>query len=366
MEWKDKTIDKVFRYFGYNHELSFKNDVIRQKTRDLAISKMSVMGVPDEVVEKAKSFSDEKLKDEERKRARMEEERRRRRLILDTKDSNRRNETFEDDDVAQAVYQHIMEEELDESEIDETEENYKELKIKIDKLQLNIERIEDARSKSGDDDYLLSDLESRVIKLESWVSEYDELEEYLHENDIYAVLYEDTWTHHGLRHFETDYGEFASGTEDESNDAAKESLEGLFDDIGLEGITSWVIEQNINDERLKEDIIESESPHYEEMVRDDLSDYFEDYDEDDEETHPSDDDIDEKAKEMAEDRADELISDFPMLEEYGYEIRDYVDMDGVKEDILQSDGLGNTLSSYDGTEHNISVNDVWYNVYRTN
>ena len=43
-----------------------------------------------------------------------------------------------------------------------------------------------------------------------------------------------------------------------------------------------------------------------------------------------------------------------------------IDEDEFIEGVIESDGRGHTLSSYDGTENEISFDDEWYYIYRTN
>ena len=78
----------------------------------------------------------------------------------------------------------------------------------------------------------------------------------------------------------------------------------------------------------------------------------------------------EEAKDRyVESRMDEVRDD-PMdaLRNFGMEDRvaDFIDEDAFIEDVISTDGRGNTLSSYDGDENEVSLNDEWYYIYRTN
>ena len=70
-----------------------------------------------------------------------------------------------------------------------------------------------------------------------------------------------------------------------------------------------------------------------------------------------------------ESRMDEVRED-PMdaLRNFGMEDRvaDFIDEDTFIEDVISTDGRGHTLSSYDGEEGEVSFNDDWYYIYRTN
>jgi hypothetical protein len=359
--FKNKTVESVFKYFGYDLNKNFKSDKEKAEVRDKAIKNMELSGlVPDEVINKVKTYNDEQIKREQQEKERREAERRRLAQIRATKERNREDDVYADDEHALAVYQHLVDEgeveEVDDSELNDLKE---ELKDKQTKLQ----RLKDSGSSEQRVLDLIDKLEIRIDALES---EIDETEEELYENDIYGVLYEQNWTHYGLREFETPHGDYAVGTEEESEDAAKEYMTNYIDENGVDGFSSWVVENNLDTDRLKSDIKDGLLEYYEDMIREDLEDYFEDYDEDDEETHPSDSDIEEKAEEMAEDRADDMVEYKGELEDYGYDINDYLDIEGIVEDVINADGIGHTLSMYDGNEHNIRINDTWYNVYRTN
>ena len=47
-------------------------------------------------------------------------------------------------------------------------------------------------------------------------------------------------------------------------------------------------------------------------------------------------------------------------------ILDFIHLDGVAEDIIQSDGYGNVLNGYDGTDNEYKINGTWYHVMRYN
>jgi hypothetical protein len=47
-------------------------------------------------------------------------------------------------------------------------------------------------------------------------------------------------------------------------------------------------------------------------------------------------------------------------------IKDFIDEDDFIEAVIEADGRGHTLSSYDGNENEVSFDDEWYYIYRTN
>jgi hypothetical protein len=67
---------------------------------------------------------------------------------------------------------------------------------------------------------------------------------------------------------------------------------------------------------------------------------------------------------------EENSRDFPSyLEDMGYDSKyllEFVDIDGVCEDILRDSDYGEILNGYDGTDNEIKVNDKWYHVMRHN
>lgn len=69
-------------------------------------------------------------------------------------------------------------------------------------------------------------------------------------------------------------------------------------------------------------------------------------------------------------QVDDTASDFvTFLKDMGYDskyILQFVDIDGVCEDIISSDGYGNILNGYDGNDDEYKVNDKWYHVMRHN
>lgn len=52
------------------------------------------------------------------------------------------------------------------------------------------------------------------------------------------------------------------------------------------------------------------------------------------------------------------------LREYGFEIDSFIDVDSLITDVVDMDGTGPSLSSYDGSENDVRINSAWYYVYR--
>jgi DNA repair exonuclease SbcCD ATPase subunit len=128
--------------------------------------------------------------------------------------------------------------------------------------------------------------------------------------------------------------------------------------------------EKINEEigHLQEDLEELDSEVEREVAQDridELEELKEDIKMDDDNYEYTEDAKDE----YVERRMDEVRNDpVGFLRDFGMEesIKDFIDEDDFIEGVIESDGRGHTLSSYDGTENEISFDDEWYYIYRTN
>jgi hypothetical protein len=219
--------------------------------------------------------------------------------------------------------------------------------------------------------------------------------------------------YYGMYEFEYGGAEYALGDDDAADEAAFERTKSLIEDIGYEGFSAGFVESHIDGQKVAD--------YMEDWFYDDMNDRPEDYlDEDDRElTNEAEekvDDIDGDIGELQEeleglenengeqeilDRIEELdnrkdeitddddnweyteeakddyvesrkgeVRDDPMnfLRDFGMEdrIADFIDEDDFVDDVISSDGRGNSLSSYDGNENEIVYQDNWYYIYRTN
>lgn len=156
--------------------------------------------------------------------------------------------------------------------------------------------------------------------------------------------------------------------EDEENigkikNVLEKNEDDLYDFISF----AWSDLDDVSDSELEEwvsDNITSELEIFIEDIKDDNDNY--DYDESE---------IDEKAEELRKSQIQEIESDPAdyFRSYFGYDerqindlLKDHIDMDGVIEDIIRLDGRGNSLSSYDGYEHEFVFNGEYYYIYRTN
>lgn len=205
---------------------------------------------------------------------------------------------------------------------------------------------------------------------------------------------------------------FAVGTWDEVWQAAKEYMESLWDDQGADGWSNSFIESHIDEQEVRE--------YFYDMFEDDVNNNYESYfdtdelplsdhqesqvaklkeeaEELDEITRNVDDVYNEDEVELAEDRWNEIDDEITDIEsdpegepteeqiedmvnsrvddvmydmvasmtDYGLDISDYVDKDALFEAAIDSDGVGNSLSSYDGDDNEVMIGDTWYHVFRT-
>jgi hypothetical protein len=201
-------------------------------------------------------------------------------------------------------------------------------------------------------------------------------------------------------------------SDDKIHGAAVQNLKSLIDDLGYDAFREWVWNQNIDENEVRdflyndyEDVVR-ESPEdygikklltnqqkkyveiYEQKI-DRLNNRLENEDLTEEQTEEIEDEItsieniieeirenpegdyDEDEIESAiEGYVDEYADSFPtFLKDRGFPkdyILEFVDIDGVCEDIIRSDGYGQVLNGYDNNDDEYKVNDKWYHVMRHN
>lgn len=200
-------------------------------------------------------------------------------------------------------------------------------------------------------------------------------------------------------------------TQDELDSAAREYVESMVDDLGYEAFTSWVWDQAIDREQWNswlesfyEDIIRDDPESYDIPLQlsvnqqhqvDQLTKTIENLnnklknqelsDEEYENIEKKIEGLEETIEEIKEDpqggydesaiedeindRVSEYIDDIDdFIKNYGYEknfIMDFVDLDEVTDIVVNSDGYGHLLNSYDGEMFETQVNGDWYFVMRS-
>jgi hypothetical protein len=178
--------------------------------------------------------------------------------------------------------------------------------------------------------------------------------------------------------------------------SAYEKIDELIDDIGIKGFNSSFVEDYIDIEELKETFRDDE----ENNVRENLEDFFDEEDfeysdpavqerideielflEDSEIDQEKEDELNEELDELRdsdktvpenliEEKVEDLINDLvddpaTVIENYGLNIENYIDIKGFKEGLVETDGIGHTLNSYDGDYDTIEFNDETYYILQT-
>jgi len=270
--------------------------------------------------------------------------------------------------------------------------------------------IEDLRSRMENDPDVIAD--PNGDQAQAYGEDLNNLEEDLENAEsVYDII--PLYDYYGMYEFEYGGAEYAVGLDEAADEAAIERTRSLIDDIGYEGFNPSFMEWHVDGDRVAD--------YAEDWFWDDMSEAPEDYlDDDDRElTQHSKDEIEkineeighlqedleeldsEVEREVAQDRIDELeelkedikmdddsyeyteeakdnyverrmdeVRDDPVgfLRDFGMEesIKDFIDEDDFIEAVVESDGRGHTLSSYDGNENEISFDGEWYYIYRTN
>ena len=205
--------------------------------------------------------------------------------------------------------------------------------------------------------------------------------------------------------------EWAVGTWDEVYEAAKENQKQIWEEMGVEGWNPNYIMAYIDETEIKsylEDIYENDVSQNPEVYFDPddlpLADWQESEIEKLEEEYDGLEEIfldeteEQDDRDAAEERMEEIrdeiqdIKDDPQgeptvgmiddmveslvsermydvaatMQEFGMNVEEYVDVDQMIEDTIDSDGTGNALGTYDGSENEAQINGTWYYVYRTN
>ena len=271
-------------------------------------------------------------------------------------------------------------------------------------------QLEDLRSQMENDPDVIADPNGE--KAQDYGMDMNNIEDAIEEAEsVYDII--PLYDYYGMYEFEYGGAEYAVGNDEAADEAAIERTRSLIDDIGYEGFNPGFMEyyvdgdqvadyaedwfwddmseapedylddddreltqhskdeiEKINEEigRLQEDLEELDSDVEIEVTQDridELEERKEDIKMDDDNYEYT-----EEAKdEYVERRMDEVRNDpVGFLRDFGMEesIKDFIDEDDFIEGVIESDGRGHTLSSYDGVENEVSFDDEWYYIYRTN
>jgi len=287
-----------------------------------------------------------------------------------------------------------------------------EQKIEIQRIKDEIERLNTEYDNSED---VRTDLLTQIEELE------DELDDYDSYIDVYNIIPAGTFydtTEFEVIDSEVDNNRYAVGTDSEMQSSCEEYIENLIDDIGYEGFNAGFAKGYLD-----EDAIASEAEDiYENDVRDNPEAYFDDSqrmlsDAQEERIRileytiqkvnktidqfesmmdgENDDAIQEKIEELQErleeydseieeikddpegdfpdelidDKVNDLVSDVKsdpewFLSEFGLNWDDYVNKEEFIQGVIDADGYGHTINSYDGSADEIYVNDQLFYVMR--
>jgi len=235
------------------------------------------------------------------------------------------------------------------------------------------------------------------------------------DEDIYNLLPAD-YSHYGLPTFEwmgeDDQGlTIAVGDWDQVYEAAKEYTQNLWDDMGSEAFSQSFVENYIDEDSIRsyfEDVFESDvrySPeswfddedlplsneqiseiakleeeketldeiianHGDEYTDDEIElaeDRFKEIEDEIEEINnnpegePTEDMIENIVSSLVDEKMYDVVNS---MSEYGMDLDEYIDVDRLIEDVVDMDGVGPSLSSYDGDEHEEQINGTWYHAIR--
>jgi len=290
---------------------------------------------------------------------------------------------------------------------DDDKERLEQIKEEISELENRQENLDSGLENYSD---LFDEIQDQIDELEF------ESEELLDDKSDVYVLYP-RGNHYGLMTFEILDGrkdeEYTVGTEDEMDEAVLEYAKSYIDDVGMDGFNQSFLEDYIDIEQLKDyfedhwrdSIYESPESYFDdddfeltpeqekriEQIEAEIDDYErqqndldpdrEDYDElyDDfqnliDELESEKDDIvpdtSSPTDDMVEDKVEEYLNDVernPLryLNDYGYDIKEFVDEDELAKGLVDSDGYG-LMNSYDGNYDTIDINGETYYIMRIN
>ena len=287
-----------------------------------------------------------------------------------------------------------------------------EQRIEIQRIKDEIERLNTEYDNSED---VRTDLLTQIEELE------DELDDYDSYIDVYNIIPSGTFydtTEFEVIDSDVDNNRYAVGTESEMQSSCEEYIDNLIDDIGYEGFNAGFAKGYLDTDQIlseAEDIYDSDVRDNPEAYFDDsqrmlsdkqeerieilkytiskvnntieqfesmmdgenddaiqdkiqeLQERLEEYEseieeiEDDPEGEFPDDLIDEKVSELVDDvRSDPEW----FLSEFGLEWDNYVNKDEFIQGVIDADGYGHTINSYDGSADEVYVNDQLFYVMR--
>jgi hypothetical protein len=284
--------------------------------------------------------------------------------------------------------------------------------VEIDRLKGEIQRLQTQYDESED---VETDLLDEISDLE------DELQELENKIDVYNII--PTGEFYDCTEFEVidagiDDRRYAVGTENEMQSSCEERVDSLIDDIGYEGFSSgfargYIDEDEVADyarDYLGDDVYQNPEVYFDESERqlskkqeediaiykmriektkkeierleeimddeneeeiqskvDELNDLMTEYE--DEIESIQDDPDGEFPDDLIEEKVDELADDVrrdpeSFLNEHGIDWEQFIDKDNFIQGVIDADGFGHTLNSYDGNADETKIQDQWFYVMR--
>lgn len=282
--------------------------------------------------------------------------------------------------------------------------------IEIERLKNDIETLQRQYDESED---VETDLLDQISELE------DELEEIQKKVDVYNIF--PTGDFYKMTEFEVidsdlDDRKYAVGTEQEMQDSCYDYVDNLIDDIGFEGFNASFARQHIDEDKVEDyarDIYEDDVSNNPEVYLDESErelsyrqeeeikvlnyrissakqtiEQLEELLDDDESLQDKIDELEEAIsdweseiediqdspdgdfpQELIDEKVEELVSDATrdaesFLSEYGLEWENFIDREEFIEAVIDADGYGHTINSYDGNADEMTVMNQGFWVMR--
>ena len=288
---------------------------------------------------------------------------------------------------------------------------------RLEKLKIHKERIAHQELLRQDDDWNVENDDKESNETEA-IFKYLKESGIVEEGEDKYFLFNTNYKHYGdssmylwlgSKKFESEYVVYEG---DKIYDAAKEQLESRIEDSGFDTFMEWVWENHIDERYVRDYLYEDyseyvrESPEdwninkeltdqqkqyleihqaninrlnqkleegglteeEEEEIENDIYDYeqlMEDIKENPEGDYDEE-SIEEAIENMVDDNVDNI---FDLLRERGYDnyaLLDFVDVDAAIDYVIRTDGYGQVLNGYDGTEDSYTINGEEYYVMRYN
>lgn len=357
--------------------------------------------------EQIKIWSDKEKAEKERERLNAERERNRRLAIQQEQERKRQENDWDLDDCtncetaqkAHAVFNYL----ITENELDPlTQEDIRRLQAAREELD-ELETIYDNTEGANE----LTDLSNRISELENEISELED------KKDIYFLV--EDGDYYGLTTFEYEGTRYAVGTDTESEDAAKSAVESLIDDMGIETFNRNFVGNYIDEDGVVEvireffshDVYENPEIYLEDEDRElsreqeneirnsmeeiqALRNKLDEVDDDDviEEIEERIDELETEIEEMREnpegdydeDKIEQMIEN--RVEEYENRLEDFfteyygvnylewvidnrfVNVHELIDGVVEADGYGVSLNTYDHSYETEEVAGTFYNIFR--